>query len=103
MSSELNNFCQKIIQRFQGSSIVIADKDGFVLAKAIDHDTMEEKVIDSSFLSTFSLASDQAGKLLFGKNKSIVSYFDDKLVFQINVQNIITNIPQRQHLAPPDI
>eukprot|EP01133_Synstelium_polycarpum_P012376 gene12376-14519_t len=33
-----------------------------------------------------------AGKLLFGKNKSIISFFDDKVVFHLNVNNVIVAI-----------
>ncbi|EFA76214.1 hypothetical protein PPL_09975 [Heterostelium album PN500] len=90
--SDLNAFCSKLINRFPGTSVIVADRDGFVLAKAIDTNTMEEKAIENSLLSTFSLATDQASKLRAGKNKSIVSYFDDKVVFHLNVNNVIVSI-----------
>ncbi|GAM17516.1 hypothetical protein SAMD00019534_006910, partial [Acytostelium subglobosum LB1] len=89
--SDLNNFCLKTINRFPGASIVVADRDGFVLGKAINGSS-EEKVIENSLLSTFSLATDQASKLRHGKNKSIVSYFGDKVLFHLNVNNIIVSI-----------
>eukprot|EP01132_Coremiostelium_polycephalum_P001433 gene1433-1807_t len=85
----LNTLKSTLLGTVPGSSLVLADRDGFVLGKLIDKDSMVENVIDNSLLSTFSLATDQASKLHFGKNKSIISFFDDRVVVHFNVTNIV--------------
>ncbi|EGC36111.1 hypothetical protein DICPUDRAFT_78209 [Dictyostelium purpureum] len=74
------------------TSIILSDRDGFVLGKNIDKNSSVDNVVDSSLLSTFSSCTDQASKLHAGSNKSIVSYFNDRIVVHIIVSNVILSI-----------
>ncbi|KAN0003051.1 hypothetical protein ACTFIZ_009196 [Dictyostelium cf. discoideum] len=74
------------------TSLILSDRDGFVLGKIIDKSSSADNVIDNSLISTFSSATDQASKLHAGNNKSIVSFFEDRIIVHINVSNVILSI-----------
>ncbi|KAF2075774.1 hypothetical protein CYY_002907 [Polysphondylium violaceum] len=81
-----------ILSTAPDSSLILSDRDGFVLGKLIDKNDSADKIIENSALSIFSTSTDQASKLYSGKNKAIVSYFEDRIVVHINVTNVILSI-----------
>lgn len=47
-------------------------------------DDVTEDDVGNHFSSTFAVAVDQAGKLKMGKTKSIVSFFDNRVMYHIS-------------------
>lgn len=65
------------------SAIIITDRDGVPVLKVAD-DTAPELVMRQNFLSTFGLATEQAGKLGLSENKSVISMYSTCQIIQIN-------------------
>ncbi|RKO84282.1 Ragulator complex protein LAMTOR3, partial [Blyttiomyces helicus] len=51
-----------------------------------------EGILEPAFSATFSVASDQAGKLGFGKNKMILSTFEQYQIVQFNHSPLILTL-----------
>lgn len=65
----------------------MTDGDGVQLLRVTPDDKNTD--ITSSFISSFVLSSDQAGKLGLGRHKSIISMYNNYQVLQMNKNNLI--------------
>ncbi|KAI9098089.1 Ragulator complex protein LAMTOR3 [Phlyctochytrium arcticum] len=84
MASELENLLQRALERTEHlKAVMVSDKDGVIIAKAINPE-LSDDILEPAFSATFSVASDQTGKLGFGKNTMIMSTFDEDQVVQFN-------------------
>uniref|UniRef100_A0A1A9WM34 Roadblock/LAMTOR2 domain-containing protein n=1 Tax=Glossina brevipalpis TaxID=37001 RepID=A0A1A9WM34_9MUSC len=63
--------------------IIITDRDGAPLMQ-FSHDKNVNFALTPSFIQTFTTASDQAGKLGLGRNKTIISMYSNYQVVQMN-------------------
>jgi len=89
---ELRKYVTGLLQRVDGLlAIVITDRDGVHLVKAIK-EQVPEMALRPSFLSTFAMAADQAGKLGVAKNKKIISMYSNYQVVQINKNPLVISL-----------
>jgi len=70
---------------------VITDRDGVHLVKAIK-EQVPEMALRPSYLSTFAMAADQAGKLGVAKNNKIISIYSNYQVVQINKNPLVISL-----------
>eukprot|EP01111_Echinosteliopsis_oligospora_P003797 TRINITY_DN1597_c0_g1_i1.p1 TRINITY_DN1597_c0_g1~~TRINITY_DN1597_c0_g1_i1.p1 ORF type:complete len:144 (-),score=21.14 TRINITY_DN1597_c0_g1_i1:56-442(-) len=81
-------FLERVIHSIPGvSAVVVSDRDGGILVKAYSNAFNTDNV-DTSLGATFAVASEQAGKLGLGKNKSIINFHRDKIIVYINLHPI---------------
>jgi len=71
--------------------VLITDRDGVTLAKAVHPDYIEQSV-ENSLAATFAVATDQASKLRLGKNKMLLSFYKDRLIVHINHLPIVISL-----------
>jgi len=89
---ELRKYVSCLLLRVDGLlAIVITDRDGVHLVKAIK-DQIPEMALRPSYLSTFAMATDQAGKLGVGKNNKIISIYSNYQVVQINRNPLVISL-----------
>jgi len=69
-------------------AIIISDRDGVPILKAVTEAT-PELAVRLNFLSTFGNATDQASKLGMGKNTRIISMYQQFQVIQISKLPIV--------------
>uniref|UniRef100_U5EXG3 Putative mitogen-activated protein kin n=1 Tax=Corethrella appendiculata TaxID=1370023 RepID=U5EXG3_9DIPT len=83
MTDDVKKFFHSILQKVVGlHCIFVTDRDGVPLVKIIDK--ASDVAMKPAFLSTFTLATDQASKLGLGKNKNIITIYADYQVLQMN-------------------
>eukprot|EP01088_Endostelium_zonatum_P016987 TRINITY_DN4813_c0_g1_i1.p1 TRINITY_DN4813_c0_g1~~TRINITY_DN4813_c0_g1_i1.p1 ORF type:complete len:132 (-),score=28.88 TRINITY_DN4813_c0_g1_i1:31-426(-) len=84
--SELSSFFRDLIDRIPGvNTVLITDAEGVPLVSVnSDEKGKESSESTQSLPAVFSTATDQASKLKMGKNNSIVTFFGDEVVVQIN-------------------
>ncbi|VVC37438.1 Ragulator complex protein LAMTOR3 [Cinara cedri] len=71
-------------------SILISDHDGVVIIKAHATKTAEKNYnFKPSFLSGFNSASEQAVKLELGKNKTVICFYKNNQVVQLNCSRFL--------------
>lgn len=84
MAEELKRYLMQLKNSVSGlSAIIITDRDGVPVLKVAD-DNAPELVMRQNFLSTFGLATEQAGKLGLSENKSVISMYSTCQIIQIN-------------------
>ncbi|TPX65668.1 hypothetical protein SpCBS45565_g05039 [Spizellomyces sp. 'palustris'] len=89
---QLQAFLQELLESTDYlKAVLVTDKDGVILAKATGPD-LPDHVLEPAFSATFSVASDQSGKLGFGRNKIIMSTFDEDQVVQFNYTPLILTL-----------
>ncbi|KND03984.1 uncharacterized protein SPPG_01432 [Spizellomyces punctatus DAOM BR117] len=89
---QLQAFLQDLLESTDHlKAVLVTDKDGVILAKATGPD-LPDHVLEPAFSATFSVASDQSGKLGFGRNKMIMSTFDEDQVVQFNYSPLILTL-----------
>jgi len=89
---ELRKYVSRLLQRVEGLlAIVITDRDGVHLVKAIK-EQVPEMALRPSYLSTFAMAADQAGKLGVAKNNKIISIYSNYQVVQINKNPLVISL-----------
>lgn len=71
--------------------IIITDREGVPLLKLAKHNKFPELGTRQPFLSTFSVANEQASKIGLGRNESIISIYNNHQV-RINYYNFIHQI-----------
>ena len=77
-----NPFFEKLFKRIDGLvSILVADSDGNIVSRGYSEECEIE--FDTTFPATHILAAEQANKLPFGKNKFIISCYDDYSILQM--------------------
>lgn len=83
-AEELKRYLMQLKNSVSGlSAIIITDRDGVPVLKVAD-DNAPELVMRQNFLSTFGLATEQAGKLGLSENKSVISMYSTCQIIQIN-------------------
>lgn len=76
VAEEINKFLFHLKQRIEGlHGIIISDRDGVPVVKAVNCDKVPESSMRPAFLSTFGMATEQASKMGLGKNKSIICVY----------------------------
>jgi len=81
---DLQSFFSKLLNRVTGlQAILITDRDGVTLAKEISSSYTEDS-IESPLGAAFAIATEQASKLRTGKNKTITSFYEKKVIVHIN-------------------
>ncbi|XP_075152665.1 late endosomal/lysosomal adaptor, MAPK and MTOR activator 3 [Haematobia irritans] len=84
MSKDINNYFENLLKKINGLYIIqITDRDGAPVMR-VSQDKNVDFTLTSSFISTFTTASDQAGKLGLGRNKTIISMYSNYQVVQMN-------------------
>ncbi|KAL6044316.1 Ragulator complex protein lamtor3 [Balamuthia mandrillaris] len=85
---DLQSFCDKLLERIGGlEAILVTDTYGVPLISASR--TEEREKTGSALAATFSVATEQAGKLKMGKNTTLLSFYSDLLVFQLNLAPLV--------------
>ncbi|KAG2387748.1 hypothetical protein C9374_001342 [Naegleria lovaniensis] len=80
-----NPFFEKLFNRIDGLvSIIVCDMEGNIVSRGYSEDCTIE--FDNTFPSTHIQASEQANKLPFGKNRYIISCYDDYSVLQMHTE-----------------
>lgn len=84
MTESLDSFAARILQRVVGlQAVLISDRDGVQLVKQTKDDYKEEST-DNHLATTFAVASEQASKLRMGKNLTITSFFEERVIVHVN-------------------
>eukprot|EP01103_Thecamoeba_quadrilineata_P013395 TRINITY_DN3711_c0_g1_i1.p1 TRINITY_DN3711_c0_g1~~TRINITY_DN3711_c0_g1_i1.p1 ORF type:complete len:134 (+),score=21.50 TRINITY_DN3711_c0_g1_i1:78-479(+) len=80
-----------VLQRVPGlHEIIVSDRDGAIIVKVTQNEGFVKNNEEKDSLSAiFSLALDQAGKLGLGKSRSVVTFFEDKIVVQNNLYPLL--------------
>ncbi|XP_065899459.1 ragulator complex protein LAMTOR3-A-like [Dysidea avara] len=92
MTEELKLFFQRLLPTVDGlEGIVVADRDGVPVLE-VSTGLCPPNVLKPLFLGAFSLCSDQAGKVGFGKNKRITTFYSDHQVIQFNYFPVIVTL-----------
>ncbi|KAF0981586.1 hypothetical protein FDP41_012243 [Naegleria fowleri] len=80
-----NPFFEKLFNRIDGLvSIIVCDMEGNIVARGYSEDCTIE--FDNTFPSTHIQAAEQANKLPFGKNRYLISCYDDYSVLQMHTE-----------------
>ncbi|EFC44509.1 predicted protein [Naegleria gruberi] len=84
-----NPFFEKLFKRIDGLvSILVADSDGNIISRGYSEECQIE--FDTTFPATHILAAEQANKLPFGKNKYIISCYNDYSILQMYTESANT-------------
>ncbi|XP_050522071.1 ragulator complex protein LAMTOR3-A [Daktulosphaira vitifoliae] len=88
---ELRRYLHQTLSKVEGLfTIIISDHDGVVIIKAFADKNLETNFnFKPSFLSDFNSASEQAGKLELGKNKTVICFYTNYQVVQINCSSVL--------------
>ena len=65
---------------------------GVVLLKSFEGEAYQENSVDVTLASVYANSTAQASKLQFGKNKSIISWQKDRMIFHINASPYFVSI-----------
>jgi len=85
-------FFEKLITRIPGlQSVVVSDRDGVSLVKVV-HPSINDQSTENSLAAAFAVATDQASKLRMGKNKTLLSFFKDRLIVHISNLPIVISL-----------
>jgi hypothetical protein len=76
--------------------VVVTDVDGVCLTRVMS-EALSELQLEPHFSSSLATCSDQASKLSLGQNRSLVAYFDNYSLIQMNLSPLIVTL-----FAPPD-
>jgi len=92
MAEELRKSLLQILSSVDGLyAIVISDRDGVPIFK-VNVDSVPELALRMNFLSTFTNAMDQAGKLGMGKNNHIITMYQNYQVIQMNKLPVVVTL-----------
>ncbi|KAK7113125.1 ragulator complex protein LAMTOR3-B-like [Littorina saxatilis] len=81
---EVKGYLRKLMNHITGlHAIVISDRDGVPMLKVADEHA-PELALRPAYLSTFSHMTDQASKMGIGNNQSIIAFYDNLQVVQMN-------------------
>eukprot|EP00029_Vermamoeba_vermiformis_P008998 TRINITY_DN4356_c0_g1_i1.p1 TRINITY_DN4356_c0_g1~~TRINITY_DN4356_c0_g1_i1.p1 ORF type:complete len:135 (-),score=30.74 TRINITY_DN4356_c0_g1_i1:15-419(-) len=96
-NDDIQLFLEKVIERVQGlQAILVSDRDGVSLLTA-QSGAGEELNAENTLCTVFATAADQASKCGLGKNKTLTTFFDNRLFVHINHTPLIITL-----LAEPD-
>ncbi|XP_076458196.1 ragulator complex protein LAMTOR3-A-like [Babylonia areolata] len=84
MAEEVKAYLRKLLNYVNGlHAIVISDRDGVPMLKVADEHA-PELALRPAYLSAFSHMTDQASKIGMGSNQSIIAFYDNIQVVQLN-------------------
>ncbi|KAM7350963.1 late endosomal/lysosomal adaptor, MAPK and MTOR activator 3 [Cochliomyia hominivorax] len=84
MTEDIEKYFKNLLKKINGLYIIqITDRDGAPVMR-VSQDKNVDFTLTPSFISTFTTASDQAGKLGLGRNKTIISMYSNYQVVQMN-------------------
>ncbi|XP_055836756.1 ragulator complex protein LAMTOR3 homolog [Episyrphus balteatus] len=84
MTDDIKKYFNSLLQKVNGLYLIlITDRDGVPLLKVSEERNVDFALMPS-FIPTFTTASDQAGKLGLGRNKTIISMYSNFQVVQMN-------------------
>ncbi|KAL8591007.1 hypothetical protein ACOMHN_021772 [Nucella lapillus] len=84
MAEEVKAYLRKLLNYVSGlHAIVISDRDGVPMMKVADEHA-PELALRPAYLSTFSHMTDQASKMGMGTNQSLIAFYDNMQVVQLN-------------------
>ncbi|XP_055919156.1 ragulator complex protein LAMTOR3 homolog [Eupeodes corollae] len=84
MTDDIKKYFNGLLQKVNGLYLIlITDRDGVPLLK-VSQERNVDFALMPSFIPTFTTASDQAGKLGLGRNKTIISMYSNFQVVQMN-------------------
>ncbi|XP_026822457.1 ragulator complex protein LAMTOR3-A [Rhopalosiphum maidis] len=88
---DLRRYLYQTLTKVEGLySILISDHDGVIILKAHANKSSEQNSnYKHSFLSEFNSASEQAGKLELGKNKTVICFYTNNQVVQLNCSRFL--------------
>nr|XP_039268843.1 ragulator complex protein LAMTOR3-A-like [Styela clava] len=86
MSEDLKKFLYRQLSNVDGLyAIVVSDRDGVPVLK-IANEKAPDYTLRPAFLGTFTLATDQASKLGYGRNKYIICSYSNYNIIKFNRQ-----------------
>eukprot|EP01116_Phalansterium_solitarium_P016333 TRINITY_DN3783_c0_g1_i1.p1 TRINITY_DN3783_c0_g1~~TRINITY_DN3783_c0_g1_i1.p1 ORF type:complete len:138 (+),score=44.14 TRINITY_DN3783_c0_g1_i1:133-546(+) len=103
---DLSTFLSKLIQSVPGLyAAVISDREGVTIVKAASGPDRDDEL---ALTVTFASATEHAGKLKLGRNRTITSFHDNRIVVQVNhvpllmtfVGDVECNVGLLQSLLP---
>ncbi|CAO1301815.1 unnamed protein product [Diamesa serratosioi] len=90
MNDETKKFFTGLLNKVTGlKCIIITDREGVPLLKLAKHNKFPELGTRQPFLSTFSVANEQASKIGLGRNETIISIYNNHQVIQMNKNPLI--------------
>eukprot|EP01102_Stenamoeba_stenopodia_P022967 TRINITY_DN9768_c0_g2_i1.p1 TRINITY_DN9768_c0_g2~~TRINITY_DN9768_c0_g2_i1.p1 ORF type:complete len:131 (+),score=23.53 TRINITY_DN9768_c0_g2_i1:154-546(+) len=91
-NKSLQDFLHKLLARIPGLTlVVVSDRDGVTLSKVARPDS-KQQLDENALAATFSVTTDQASKLGLGANKTITSFFNDRVIVHINHLPVVVSL-----------
>jgi len=85
---DLKTFLTKFLDRVPGfHTAIISDREGVTVTRASNG--REQQDDELSLAVTFASASDYASKLKLGRNRSITTFQEDRILFQFNDEPLL--------------
>jgi len=79
---DLKTFLSKLIERVPGfHTAIISDREGVTIIRVSN---LSERDDELSLAVTFASASDYASKLKLGRNRTVTSFQEERVLFQVN-------------------
>ena len=92
MAEEFKEFFQRSLRSVENlEGIVITDQDGVIILEVTSAE-FPRSLLKPTFLATFGVASEKAGKLGFGGNKSITAFYSGHQVLQLNFPPLVVTL-----------
>eukprot|EP01104_Vermistella_antarctica_P002490 TRINITY_DN1272_c0_g1_i1.p2 TRINITY_DN1272_c0_g1~~TRINITY_DN1272_c0_g1_i1.p2 ORF type:complete len:135 (+),score=21.66 TRINITY_DN1272_c0_g1_i1:624-1028(+) len=83
-NKSIEDFLSRFLTRVPGlDAVVVSDRDGVPLVQAVAEGSSVPADIQQLAV-TFAVSADQASKLNMGPNKSITSFYQDRIIVQLN-------------------
>ncbi|XP_037031265.1 ragulator complex protein LAMTOR3 homolog [Bradysia coprophila] len=84
MTDDVKRYFNSLMQKIVGlQSVLVTDRDGIPLIR-VANEHAPELAMKPSFLSTFTMATDQSSKLGLGRNQTIICMYSNYQVVQMN-------------------
>jgi ragulator complex protein LAMTOR3 len=81
---------QRLLARIDGlQAIMVADNDGVIVSHAAAPDFEGAEQEEVALTGTFASVAGQIAKLGFGKQKSLTSFFGDRMVVHVNLTPLV--------------
>lgn len=86
----LQSFLDNIRDRVPSvAAVLVCDSDGVVLLKSSSY---QENSLDGTLAAVYATATQQASKLQFGQNKSVVAWHKDRVIVYVNATPFFVSI-----------
>eukprot|EP00298_Acanthocystis_sp_HF-20_P009494 c18338_g1_i4.p1 GENE.c18338_g1_i4~~c18338_g1_i4.p1 ORF type:complete len:126 (+),score=51.21 c18338_g1_i4:71-448(+) len=85
-------FVERILNRIDGlHGIFVTDKEGGPILQAVSKDISLDPLKAASLASTFSITSEQAGKLFFGTNQKTIAFYDNCVIVHVSMTPLVVS------------